>query len=150
MPVARFGPRYVSLAGDLIAGRPHSWSDLALAQDSERVSEALRAQPAGSLFVWGYRPDIFALTRRPAATAFLDSQPVSGVLADRHLKDSRVSAPEWAARFEGSVEQARPDFIVDGLGRMNPAMTMPKTWLASYEAVADTGRSIVYRRRAGK
>ena len=146
VPVIRFGPRYVILAEDLLAKRQHSWSDLALAQDSERVAATLRSQPPGSLFVWGYRPDIYALTRMPAATAFLDSQPISGVLADRHLKDSRVSAPEWAARFGNSLPLAQPDYIVDGLGRMNPQLAMPKSWLEFYEVVADTGRSVVYRR----
>ena len=147
IPIARFGPRYAILTGDLIAGRPHSWTDLALAQDSERVAKALAHEPPGSLFVWGYRPDIYALTRLPAATAFLDSQPIDGVLADRHLKDSRISAPEWAARFEGTVERARPDYMVDGLGRLNPQLAIPKPWLESYDAFADTGQSIVYRRR---
>ena len=143
IPVARFGPRYVTLAGDLLARRPHHWADLALAQDSERVAAAL---PSGSVFVWGYRPDIYALSRRPAATPFLDSQPLSGVLADRHLNNAHVSAAEWAARFAGTVERARPDFIVDGLSRLNPQLSMPQQWLTSYEVVADTGRSIVYRR----
>ncbi len=146
VPVIRFGPRYVIVAEDLFAGRRHSWSDLELAQDSERVAATLRSQPPGSLFVWGYRPDIYVLTRRPAATAFLDSQPISGVLADRHLKDSRVSAPEWAARFSNSVPLAKPDYIVDGLGLMNPQLAVPKAWLEFYDVLADTGRSVVYRR----
>ena len=146
VPVIRFGPRYVILADDLFAGRQHSWSDLDLAQDSDRVAATLRSQLAGSLFVWGYRPDIYVLARMPAATAFLDSQPISGVLADRHLKNSRVSAPEWAARYGNSVPLAQPDYIVDGLARMNPQLAMPKSWLEGYEVLADTGRSVVYRR----
>lgn len=145
IPVVRFGPRYVSLTADLLAHRSHQWSDLALEQDSEQVAEALRAQPRGALFVWGYRPDIYALTRLPAATQFLDSQPISGVLADRHLTSSKVSAPEWAVRNVGVIEQAQPTYIVDGLGRLNPSLAVPLP--AGYEIIADTGRSIVYRNR---
>jgi hypothetical protein len=145
VPLARFGPRYVSLGADLIAGREAQWSDLVLAQDSERVARAL--SPPGTLFVWGYRPDIYALSRMSAATPFLDSQPLSGVLADRHLRESGVSAPEWAARFAGTVERARPFYIVDGLGALNPKMKIPASYVESYEVIAQTGRSIVYRRR---
>ena len=146
VPVVRFGPRFAILAGEMVNRREHQWSDLALTRDSDRVAQALRAQPSGTLFVWGYRPDIYALTRMPAATPFLDSQPVSGVLADRHLRDSRVSAPEWALRFADVVPKSRPDYIVDGLGRLNPRLPIPKAWIEPYEVVADTGRSIVYKR----
>lgn len=145
IPVARFGPRYVTLASDLLNHRPHNWTDLALAQDSERVAAVVHT---GSVFVWGYRPDIYVLTRMPAATAFLDSQPINGVLADRHLKDSRVSATEWARRNRAAVTDAHPDYIVDGLGPLNPQLAVPQTWLEPYEVIADTGRSIVYRRIA--
>ena len=147
VPVVRFGPRYVTLAADVLAARPSAWSDLALANDSQEVAAALLPRPTGSLFVWGYRPDIYALTRLPAATQFLDSQPLSGVLADRHLQDSRISAPEWAARFRGTVEQAQPDYIVDGLGLLNPNLKIPASYIESYKVVATTDRSIVYGRR---
>jgi hypothetical protein len=146
VPVVRFGPRYAMLAADLATGRQHSWSDLGLAQDSGRVAEALKGR-SGSLFVWGYRPDIYVLTRMPAATPFLDSQPLSGVLADRHLKDSHISAPDWAERFRGTVERAHPDYIVDGLGRLNPRLKIPQPYIESYEVLAETGESTVYRRK---
>ncbi|HEY3741898.1 MAG TPA: hypothetical protein VGL53_18735 [Bryobacteraceae bacterium] len=145
IPVARFGPRYVMLTTDLIAGRQPVWSDLALAQDSEHVASALKGR-SGSLFVWGYRPDIYVLTRMPAATPFLDSQPLSGVIADRHLKSEDVSAPEWAERFRGTVERARPDYIVDGLGPLNPKLKIPESYIASYAVIATTGGSVVYQR----
>lgn len=147
IPVVRFGPRYVTLTADLIAHRTHIWTDLALAQDSERVAAILGTQPRGTLFVWGYRPDIYALTRLPAARKFLDSQPISGVLADRHLTSAKVSAPEWAARFrDNDIGQA--DYVVDGLGRLNPHLAIPPAWLAPYELLAETGQSLVYRRTA--
>jgi hypothetical protein len=141
VPVIRFGPRYVTLA----LGQDPNWSDLALSQDSERVAQVLSGS-TGFLFVWGYRPDIYALTRMPAATPFLDSQPLSGVLADRHLKESKVSAAEWSARFQGTVERAHPDYIVDGLGLLNPNLKVPASYIKGYEVVQNTGRSIVYRR----
>ena len=151
IPVIRFGPRYTTLAMDLRAHRPHTWSDLALAQDSDRVARILQNEPKGTLFIWGYRPDIYALSRLPAATPFLDSQPLSGVLADRHLTNAHVSAPEWKARFAGTSAAAQPDYIVDGLGRLNPQIAIPTPWLGeSYEVLADTGRSLVYRRRIAK
>ena len=151
IPVIRFGPRYTTLAMDLLAHRPHTWSDLALAQDSDRVARILQNEPKGTLFIWGYRPDIYALSRLPAATPFLDSQPLSGVLADRHLTNAHVSAPEWKARFAGTAAAAQPDYIVDGLGRLNPRIAIPTPWLGeSYEVLADTGRSLVYRRRIAK
>lgn len=146
IPVARFGPRYTMLASDLISGRQPVWRDLAMAQDSERVAGALAGR-SGSLFVWGYRPDIYVLTRMPAATQFLDSQPLSGVIADRHLKSAEVSAPQWAERFRGVVERARPDYIVDGLGPLNPNLKIPASYIESYAVIATTGGSVVYQRK---
>lgn len=144
-PAARFGPRYVQLAVDAARGVETEWSDLALANDSRHVADLLR-DAKGTLFVWGYRPDIFALTRMRAATAFLDSQPVSGVIADRHLRDSQVSAWEWRERYRDAVPRAKPDYIVDGLSPLNPAMAMPAGWLADYERIGATRDSFVYRR----
>ena len=147
IPLIRFGPRYVTLASDLVAGNPHHWIDLALADDAARVSELLPPSGGSTLFVWGYRPDIYARTRMKAATQFLDSQPLSGVIADRHLTSSQVSAPEWKERFREVPLQSRPDFIVDGLGLLNPAMSIPPAWLGSnYSKMTETGQSILYRR----
>jgi hypothetical protein len=83
IPLVRFGPRYIMLANDLAHGRPSNWSDLVLNQDSQAASD--RIPPTGTLLVCGYRPDIFAYSRMPAGSRFLDSQPLTGVLADRHL-----------------------------------------------------------------
>ena len=60
VPLVRFGPRYVTLA---------NWNDLALDRDSREASRiALEdAPPGGSLYVWGYRPEIYVYTGlRPA------------------------------------------------------------------------------------
>ncbi|MBV8820114.1 MAG: hypothetical protein JO022_17250, partial [Acidobacteriaceae bacterium] len=95
IPVIRFGPRYMTLASDLIHHRPHHWSDLQLSQDSEEIASKIPDR-SGTLLVWGYRPDIYALTRMKAATPFLDSQPLTGVIADRHLVSSEVTYPDLA------------------------------------------------------
>ncbi len=66
IPLIRFGPRYVTLANDLLTHRETQWSDLALSQDSRAAAD--RIGHDGTLLVWGYRPDIFAYTRMPAGT----------------------------------------------------------------------------------
>lgn len=154
IPFLRFGPRYAALAGDLLRDRETQWADIAMGHDSRAVSNLLasRKQPGDTLLVWGYRPDIFMETRIPAGTPFLDSQPLTGVIADRHLVRSDVSAPELAAPNRARLAQLRPTWIVDGLGPYNPALAITKypdlaPWLAQYEQVASTDHSIVYRLR---
>jgi len=148
VPLVRFGPRYLMLANDLAHGRESRWSDLALEQDSHAVSE--RVGHSGTLLVWGYRPDVFAYTRLPAGSRFLDSQPLTGVLADRHLTSSQPFAPEWAARNRRELIASDPTWIVDGLGPLNPALAITNfpdlnEWLAGYREVGRTRFSIVYK-----
>ena len=83
VPLVRFGPRYVMLA---------NWSDLALDRDSREASRIAlaNAPPGGSLYVWGYRPEMYVYTGLRPATRFLDCQAMTGVPADRHLT-SRTS-----------------------------------------------------------
>ena len=151
IPLARFGPRYVTLANDLVHGRETQWADLALNQDSKAASDRISRQ--GTLLVWGYRPDVFAYTRLPAGSRFLDSQPLTGVLADRHLSNSDAAAPEWAARNRRELIASDPTWIVDGLGPINPALAITnypdlQDWLATnYREVARTRFSIIYRLR---
>ncbi|MBL8230873.1 MAG: hypothetical protein JNL98_20430 [Bryobacterales bacterium] len=146
IPLIRFGPRYIQVA----TGQP--WGDLALHDDSRDVAAFLRARGARSLLVWGYRPDVYAHSRIPAGTRFLDSQPLTGVIADRHLVDSRPTAPELAKQNRLSLFQTNPDAIVDGLGPLNPALAISsfddlRPWLAHYEVIHRTPRSTVYLRR---
>jgi hypothetical protein len=148
IPLIRFGPRYVMLANDLARGRETNWTDAALNQDSQAAAD--RVQPAGTLLVWGYRPDIFAYTRMPAGSRFLDSQPLTGVLADRHLTTSEPFAPEWAARNRRELIASDPTWIVDGLGPLNPALAIAsypdlRDWLGNYREVARTRFSIIYK-----
>ena len=150
IPLVRFGPRYAILANDLLHRRPHSWSDLQLSQDSEQAAKLL-ADRSGTLLVWGYRPDIFALTRMRAGTRFLDSQPLTGVIADRHLTSSEVTFPELAARNRRELSRSQPTYIVDGLGLFNPALAIAnypdlEPWLSNYREIARTQFSKVYQR----
>ena len=150
IPLARFGPRYVTLAWDLAHHRETQWSDLALNQDSRDAADRIGRE--GTLMVWGYRPDIFAYTRMKAGTRFLDSQPLTGVLADRHLTNSQVIAPGLAAENRKELSRTTPTWIVDGLGLYNPTLAISnypdlREWLAGYREIARTRGSIIYRRK---
>ena len=166
VPMVRFGPRYLTLAADGVTGRAIRWADVALNRDSQlvasevvsRIDKPYRAAESGhpngakaDLLVWGYRPDLFVYTRLPAATRFLDSQLLTGVLADRHLTQTHVSLPE-AAENRAALISSHPAFIVDGLGPLNPALAIDRypelqSWLAGYQVVAQTPYSIVYKRK---
>lgn len=155
IPLIRFGPRYVLQARDAIMGRQSNWSDIRMDQDSRAVSARLLAlaHPGDTLFVWGFRPDIFIDTRMPAGTRFLESQALSGVLADRHLFDSESIAPEFTRPNRQELVRMYPTYIVDGLGIYNPALALAaqpdlKDWLSRYEQIGRIGLCIVYRRAA--
>lgn len=154
IPLGRFAPRYGQLASDLMAARPHQWSDIALDADSRAVSASLNAlkHPGDTLFVWGYRPGIFVFTHLPPASRFWDSQPLTGVPADRHLRDTSAVLPEAAAENRAVFAESEPTFVVDSLSPSNPRLSIDaypelRPWLASYNVVARTGASIIYRRR---
>lgn len=150
VPAARFGPRYLLVA----TGAP--WNDLAMERDSRAVLAHLPAKPGpgDSLLVWGYRPELYVLSRLPAATRFLDSQPLNGILADRHLTQSAPSFPALAARLRQEVLRGpKPRYIVDGLGPYNPALAFFRTpgfaeWNGEYELAGSTNGCRVYRRLA--
>jgi F0F1-type ATP synthase assembly protein I len=144
IPVIRFGPRLVN---------HRNWSDLAMMDDSRAAAamlDGMRKQN-DTLLVWGYRPDIFAFTQMAAGTRFLDSQPLTGVIADRHLTRSDVVAPELAAANRRELAQTSPSFIVDGLGPYNPQLALTnyadlKDWFAKYRPVGKTVGTIIYMR----
>jgi hypothetical protein len=153
IPLARFGPRYVLLAGDLIRGEPHEWSDVAMDRDSRAAAAVVRsrARRGDTVFVWGFRPELYVYTRLPAATRFLDSQPLTGVPADRHLKQSEPLVPGLAAENRLLLQQSRPDWVLDGLGSYNPRLALSayedlKEWMASYHLETRSGMTFVYRR----
>ncbi len=159
IPLIRFGPRYALLAEDLLQGRTHHWADVALNQDSQEValgiSQVIRSRGISNptLMVWGYRPDLFAYTQLPAGTPYLDSQMLTGVIADRHLANTKVSLP-GAAQNRLALIESRPTFIVDGLGPLNSKLAITeypelRSWLAAnYEEVERTKDSVAYVSRS--
>lgn len=178
VPAVRFGPRYFLLAAGEWSGRPTGWLDVAMNRDSQQVSSEILARlhsgegpalsnrtgpetpaPSGAgdlrkpdLLVWGYRPDLFVYTRLPAATRFLDSQMLTGVLADRHLTRTHVSILGAAAN-RAALTASHPTVVVDGLGPLNPALGMDRypeieAWLRDgYRVAFRTRYSTVYVRR---
>jgi len=150
IPLIRFAPRYILLA---LHG-PANWRDASLDLDSREAAAWLNQHKhAGdTLQVWGYRPDIYVYTRLPYASRFGDSQPLTGVPADRHLTDARPLVPAWAARNRQELITATPTFIVDGLGPMNPRLAITRypdlsAWLAQYQPVHRTALAVIYEIR---
>jgi hypothetical protein len=150
VPLARFGPRYAQLA----VGSDPEWADTAMDRDSRRVAALARsvARPGDTLLVWGFRPELYLYTGLPAGTKFLDSQPLTGVPADRHLTESTSLIPHWAAANRRRLVEEAPTLILDGLGAYNPALAIEaysdlRQWLSYYDLVGRSGMTIVYRRR---
>lgn len=149
IPLVRFGPRYYLVA----AQGSDNWSDAALMRDSRAAGEMLKMLSGGSgdLLVWGYRPDVYVFSGLPAAGKWLDSQPLTGVLADRHLVRSEATFPDLARAERSRLAKTRPEFIVDGLGPLNPALkpqSFPELrgWMDGYTVAGRTGASVIYRR----
>jgi hypothetical protein len=147
VPLVRFAPTYYA------AAHGGEWRDTAMDRDSRTVAAMLRgaARAGDTLFVWGYRPEIYVYSHLPAASRFLDSQPLTGVPADRHLTQSiPVETGEARAR-RGELTRTRPTFIVDGLGGYNPRLAPAafddlRAWMAGYREVGRSGQSVVYER----
>ena len=146
VPLIRYAPSY---------WRPELSKDLAMFRDARQVARLLQEQaaPGDTLFTWGYRPEVDALSRLPGGTPFLESQPLTGVFADRHLGSAKPSASlaQTAAQMV-RLSASKPVFVVDGLGRYNPQLALAKQpalagWLMQYEVVALTRGSIIYRLR---
>jgi hypothetical protein len=151
VPLVRFGPRYATLA----LGRDPNWSDVAMDRDSRHAAAIVQklANPGDTLFVWGYRPDLYVYTRRMSGSVFWDSQPLTGVPADRHLTESQAILGGAAARHRAQFVQSSPAFFIDGLGLLNPALdphVFPelRQWLHQYEVVARTKLCVIYRKTA--
>jgi hypothetical protein len=153
IPFIRFAPRYARLAYDDILQREPQWIDVAMDIDSQHAAKEVRAlaRPGDTLFVWGYRPDLYVYTRMTSDSRFWDSQPLTGVPADRHLQvtDAIYGGPAAANREE--LARSHPTFVVDGLGLLNPKLAPSaypelRPWLAHYRLVARTNLSLIYRR----
>jgi hypothetical protein len=154
VPLVRFGPRYALLARDLIAGRPHRWVDIAMDQDCRRAAQLARqwSKPGDTLFVWGFRPELYVYTELPAATRYLDSQPLTGVPADRHLTEWQPVETESTRARRADLARTHPTLIMDGLGPFNPHLAIGtysdlRPWLAQYQEVARTDFTVIYRKK---
>jgi hypothetical protein len=122
-------------------------------RDSRSVARELlgRAEPGDTILVWGYRPDILVYARLPLGAPFLDSQPLTGVLADRHLASSTPTAPDVAAANRTKLRSLSPTWVVDGLGPYNQNLAITafpdlSGWLSYYEVAWITEGAVVYRR----
>ncbi len=151
IPLVRFGPRYLGLA---INYQGSHWSDTAMDLDSAAVAAQIKAssKPGDTLFVWGYRPDVYVFSRLVSDSRFWDSQPLTGVPADRHLSASVPIFGGLAQSNRRELVRSRPTWLVDGLGLLNPKLrleTYPdlRPWLEHYRLMAKTPLSLIYRRR---
>lgn len=147
IPFVRFAPNYY------VAARGGEWRDTAMDRDSRAAAAILRgvAHAGDTLFVWGYRPEIYVYSHLPAASRFLDSQPLTGVPADRHLTQSVPVETAEARTHRAELARTQPAFVVDGLGVYNPHLAIAtftdlSAWMASYREVARSGQSVVYQR----
>jgi hypothetical protein len=145
IPVARFAPAYWTALTDA------AWRDTAMDRDSRAAAALTRqlAKPGDTLFIWGYRPEIFVYTQMPAATMYLDSQPLTGVPADRHLTQSEPVEHVEAAQRRAALRETRPAFVLDGLGLFNPHLAIGqfpelRDWFAQYREVGRSGQTVVY------
>jgi hypothetical protein len=146
IPIFRFGP---------VVFRPEASRDNALMDDSRAAGEWLRehAESGSTLLVWGYRPDVFVFSGMPAGTRFLDSQPLTGVLADRHLTDPRPTLSAVGTVNRNELRASAPAYIVDGLGPLNPILAIGEFddlagWMTQYEVASSGPTFVIYRRRA--
>jgi hypothetical protein len=149
VPLIRFAPRYFTLANS---------PDLAMDRDSQaaaRIALGYPARnPAKTLYVWGYRPELYLYTNLQPATRWLDSQALTGVPADRHLTQSDVVYKTGTAEARAELSRSRPDIVIDGLGPFNPSLSMSqypelRAWLDSnYREVDRTRGTVIYARLA--
>ena len=149
--IIRFGPRYLLLAADDVTGRPHAWRDVALDQESRQAAALVRtfAGSGDTILIWGYRPNIVVYTRLPVASRMWESQPLTGVPADRHLRDSRSVDPGWAQRNRAELLRTSPSIIVDGLSAYNPQLDIQgypdlAAWFKRYCLAGRAGGTAVY------
>ena len=131
----------------MTAGATPRW--IATAAPRRRSCSAA-AKPGDTLFVWGYRPEIYVYAHLPAATRFLDSQPLTGVPADRHLTQSTPVETEESRARRAELAASRPTFVVDGLGEYNPHLAVTefgdlRAWMADYREVGRSAGSVIYR-----
>ena len=147
VPLIRFSPQYWTAASH----KP--WADTAMDRDSREAGALLRnlSRPGDTLLIWGYRPELWVYSGLPDASRFLDSQPLTGVPADRHLTESSPidRTRPLAARL--ALARTNPTFLADGLSLYNPALSIPaypelRAWFSGYREVARTKTTVIYRK----
>ncbi len=150
LPVVRFGPHYLLLA----AGKSSNWADIAMDLDSQRAAAKINAasHPGDTLLVWGYRPDIYVDTRLVSDSRFWDSQPLTGVPADRHLSSVQAIYADAAKANRLELSRTHPTWIVDGLSPFNPRLSIEsypelREWFNHYELTDRTALTRLYKRR---
>lgn len=154
LPLVRFGPRYFTLVAAGIAGREPQWRDIAMDLDSRHAAAFINARKGEgeTLFVWGYRPDMYVYTRLVPKELFWDSQPVTGVAADRHLNATTAIYSEAAKQNQRTLARTQPTWFVDGLGLLNPKLhpqaypDIARMLSEHYWLVGRTGLTLIYRR----
>jgi 4-amino-4-deoxy-L-arabinose transferase-like glycosyltransferase len=153
VPLIRFSPHYVTLTFNTAIHRQPRWSDVVMDLDSQRAAAQVLdlARPGDTLFVWGYRPDLYVYTHMSSDSRFWDSQPLTGVPADRHLSATNAIYGGPAAASREQLARSHPTFIVDGLSLLNPRLSPQvypelRDWLRHYRLVARTNLSLIYRR----
>ena len=147
IPLTRFGPTYVRALTDA------QWRDTAMDRDSRDAAAIVRtrAHPGDTIFVWGYRPELYPYTRLAAGTMYLDSQMLTGVPADRHLTQSEPVETGTPRSRREALAQTGPTFVLDGLGPYNPRLAITRYpelrgWLSHYREVNRTAETIIYER----
>ena len=152
IPMVRFGPPYFQLAADDLAGRPHAWRDVSMDQESREAAALVKMaeKPGDTIFIWGYRPNLVVYTRLPVASRMWESQPLTGVPADRHLRDARSVDAEWARLNRQELIRSAPSVIVDGLSAYNSSLDIARfpdlqEWFQRYCPAGRAGGTAVYR-----
>jgi hypothetical protein len=137
---------------DDLARRPHTWIDVVMDQESRRAAAIVKstAREDDTIFVWGYRPNIVVYTRLGFASWLWDSQPLTGVPADRHLSDATPVAPQWAQENRRQLARTLPTYVVDGLSAYNSRLDIHNypelaNWLRRYCLAGTAGATTVYR-----
>jgi hypothetical protein len=148
IPLARFGPTYVTAATGAV------WRDTEMDRDSRAAAALIReaSRPGDTLFVWGYRPEIYVYARLRAASRFLDSQPLTGVPADRYLIPyAPVEEDEDPRRNRAELTATRPGIIaITAVAADNPRLDIAHyadlgPWFAQYRQVARTHNTVIFR-----
>lgn len=148
IPLVRFGPRYT-----LLATGHTDWADTAMDRYSRGAAAKMRplTHQGDTLFVWGFRPELYVYTGLPAANRFLDSQPLTGVPADRHLTQSTPVEAAGAAEHRAELARSSPTFVIDGLGLYNPQLAITQYpdltgWLSRYQEIGRVPGAVIYRK----